>query len=319
MTNKPFKYTFGPVPSRRLGRSLGVDVVPFKTCTFNCIYCQLGETTRWTLDRGEYAPLEEVVDEIRRRLEEGAAPDYITISGSGEPTLYSRLGDLIAAIKAMTTIPVAVITNGSLLWMPEVQDDLLPADLVIPSLDAATAGSFNYVNRPHPELTLDKILEGLLAFRQRFTKQLWLEVFLLDGITALDDEIEQLVALTRRIRPDRIQLNTVVRPPAKRFACPVPRDEMERFARLFGDNAEVIAGAETLHTKHSPPIAGRDVLNLLRRRPCSLADITTGLGIHPLEASHHVQALLEDGAIMAQEQNGATFYLVKDGREQTNK
>ena len=153
-------YVFGPVPSRRLGRSLGVDLVPFKTCSFDCLYCQLGKTTCRTIERREWAPLDEVIEQVKEKL--SAKPDYITLSGSGEPTLYSRLDEAIDRIKRLTDTPVAVLTNGSLLWMDEVQRQLAAADLVMPSLDAGDETTFQLVNRPHESLHFEQVLSGLI-------------------------------------------------------------------------------------------------------------------------------------------------------------
>ncbi|NQT19895.1 MAG: radical SAM protein, partial [Planctomycetes bacterium] len=154
------KYIFGPVPSRRLGRSLGVDVVPLKTCSYDCIYCQLGNTTCKTVERKEWVPLDDVVLELKDRL--SSRPDYITLSGSGEPTLYSRVAELIDRIKVMTDVPVAVLTNGSLLWQEEVRRQLMKADLVIPSLDAGDEVMFRLVNRPHEDVSFERMLAGLV-------------------------------------------------------------------------------------------------------------------------------------------------------------
>ena len=148
--NTPFKHVYGPVPSRRLGRSLGVDAITFKSCPFDCVYCQLGRTTNCTLERREYVPTAEILDEVRRKLDTGDIPQYVSFAGSGEPTLHSGLGEIIRGIKAMTDVPVVVFTNGSLLWRPDVRDDLLAADVVIPSLDAGGAALLEKVNRPHP-------------------------------------------------------------------------------------------------------------------------------------------------------------------------
>ena len=167
MAEKDFKHVFGPVPSRRLGRSLGVDLVPFKTCSYDCIYCQLGRTTKKTIERKEYAPLGEVLDEVGRKLAETARPDFITLSGSGEPTLHARLHELVAGIREMTGIPLAVLTNGSLLWDEAVRDALAGVDLVIPSLDAGTPRAFARVNRPHHGVSFEKMLGGLIDFRAR--------------------------------------------------------------------------------------------------------------------------------------------------------
>ena len=208
-----FKYVFGPVPSRRLGRSLGVDLVPFKSCSFDCVYCQVGRTTDKTLERREFVPLDDVLAEVERKLAGDVFPDYITMSGSGEPTLYSRLGELIRGIKARAEVPVAVLTNGSLLSDPAVREELLAADLVVPSLDAGGEALYRRVNRPHIDATYEKLVEGLIAFREAYENALWLEVFLLGSIT--DDEARALAETASRVNPDRIQLNTVARPPAE--------------------------------------------------------------------------------------------------------
>ena len=183
-------YIFGPVPSRRLGRSLGVDLVPFKTCTYDCIYCQLGRTTNKTIQRKEWVPLDDVVTELETKL--SSQPDYITLSGSGEPTLYSRTGELIDRIKAVTNVPVAVLTNGSLLWNQEVRARLMNADLVVPSLDAGDEAMFRAVNRPHEDISFERMLQGLIDFRHEFQGKYWLEVFLLAGHNAIAAEVVTL-------------------------------------------------------------------------------------------------------------------------------
>ena len=162
-------HVFGPVPSRRIGRSLGVDLVPYKTCTYDCIYCQLGGTTNLTLEPKEWVPMDAVLDELKRKLE--TRPDYITLSGSGEPTLYSRLGEIIGRIREITDVPVAVLTNGSLLWKKEVREEVAMADLVLPSLDADNDYNFRFINRPHPDISFDQLIEGLIEFRSEFTGQ----------------------------------------------------------------------------------------------------------------------------------------------------
>lgn len=302
-----FHYVFGPVPSRRLGRSLGVDVVPYKRCTLDCIYCQVGKTPEVTLTRGEFVPLDEVLREIDRKLSEGAAPDFITISGSGEPTLYSRLGDLIAAIKTRTQTPVAVITNGTLLWDPAVRDALRDASLVMPSLDAWDETSFASVNRPHPALRFDQIVEGLVTFRNEFSKPIWLEILLLADTP--DDRLPVLVELVRRIRPDRIQLNTVARPPAEPFARPMPEQRLRAAAALFGPNAEIIADFQQRHPQPKTTATPEDILALLKRRPCSLEDITAGLSIPQETALEHLATLSASNAIATKTTPPHTYYI----------
>ena len=197
--NTGFKHVYGPVPSRRLGRSLGVDALTFKSCSFDCVYCQLGRTTNHTAERKEYIPTAEILDEVRRKLENGDRPEYISFAGSGEPTLHSGLGDIIRGIKAMTDVPVVVFTNGSLLWMPEVRADLAAADVVIPSLDGGDAALLDKVNRPVATLDFNRIVEGLIAFREGFKGQIWLEVMLLGGMSDDDASVDAIARLAERI------------------------------------------------------------------------------------------------------------------------
>ena len=171
------KYLYGPVPSRRLGLSLGVDIVPFKVCTLDCIYCQLGRTSEKTMERKDYVDVEAVLAELRAKLVEGLEADFITISGSGEPTLNAGLGQLIEGIKKITNIPVAVLTNGTLLTNQSVRADCARADVVMPSLDAGDDQTFRKVNRPHKDISIENLIAGLCAFRNEFAGQMWLEVF----------------------------------------------------------------------------------------------------------------------------------------------
>jgi wyosine [tRNA(Phe)-imidazoG37] synthetase (radical SAM superfamily) len=297
---------FGPVPSRRLGRSLGVDLVPFKTCSYDCIYCQLGRTTNKTIERREWVPLADVLAELKDKLTTN--PDYITLSGSGEPTLYSRLHELITGIRSMTDIPVAVLTNGSLLWQDEVRRQLAGADLVIPSLDAGDSDMFQAVNRPHNNISFERMLEGLIAFRGEFTGDYWLEVFLLAGHTAVDSEIGKIVDCVARIRPDRVQLNTATRPTAEACAVMVDGSRMSELAGRFDPPAEVIADYRGVHA-HSDFKAGRDnVLDMIQRRPCSLEDIADGLGMHRNEVIKYIEELDANRWLEKLPSGGRLFY-----------
>lgn len=312
----PYRYVFGPVLSRRLGRSLGVDVVPFKTCTYDCIYCQLGRTTRLTAEPTVCPPVDELLDEVRRKLASGDA-DFITIAGSGEPTLYADLSALIAGIKAMTSIPVAVITNGSLLSNASVRDALLAADVVMPSLDAGSADVFQRVNRPCPTLSFDKMIAGLAAFREQYKGQLWLEIFVLHGITDTDAEIAQLAAHLERIRPDRIQLNTAARPTPDGQVLPTPRAVMEQLAKRLGYDAEIIAHYESAEEAPARSATSDDVLAAIKRHPSTVEDIAAGLGISHAAASDHVARLLEQDAIYARDTEGNAFYLARNTGKET--
>ncbi len=231
------KHLFGPVPSRRLGRSLGVDLVPHKVCSYDCIYCQVGPTTQRTLARKEYAPTDEVLAELAEVFQAGCDCDYVTLSGSGEPTLHRDVGRIIAGIKDLTDTPVAVLTNGSLLYDPQVRKDLLRADLVIPSLDAADPETFRRINRPCVGLAFETMVEGLVAFRAEYAGKIHLEVLVSAGINDSDEHIAGLKAIIGRIDPDRIDLNTVTRPPVDDYALPVPREELEHIRQMLGPEA----------------------------------------------------------------------------------
>ena len=213
-------HIYGPVPSRRLGFSLGVDVVPFKTCSLDCIYCQLGRTTNKTIERKEYISADDVLKELKEKVvkKEHSRIDYITFSGSGEPTLHSKLGYMIEEIKKITSIPVAVITNGTLLYNLDVQEELEGADVVIPSLDAPDKETFKRINRPYPSLKFEKVISGIKNFSQNFNGKLWLEIMLVKKVNDSLPQIKKFAQIIKEIRCEKIQLNTPVRPSAEEFA-----------------------------------------------------------------------------------------------------
>jgi len=302
------QHVYGPVPSRRLGRSLGVDLVPFKTCTYDCVYCQLGRTTDLTTARREYVPVEEILAQLEEKLRTGPTPDYVSLAGSGEPTLHARIGELIGRIKSLTRTPVAVLTNGSLLGARDIQDALMEADLVLPSLDAGDAELFRFVNRPHENLEFNDMVDGLVAFRERFAKPVWLEVVLLAGITGIRSEVEKIAALTRRIRPDRVQLNTVTRPPCEEFAYPLPPESMASFARLFGRGAGVVSGRRPRRSPAPGVVTDGDILALLTRRPCTARGISEGLGLHIGEVTKRLDILVDRGEVAPIRKDGAVFF-----------
>jgi len=310
MSMTRFRHIYGPVRSRRLGRSLGIDLVPFKTCSYDCIYCQLGRTTKKTINRKEYVPVSEVLDELERALATFTPPDYIGIAGSGEPTLHCRLGELISGIRQITAVPVAVLTNGSILWMPEVRKDLAEADLVLPSLDAPDEHLFLRVNRPHEDISFERMLGGLVAFTEGFKGAVWLEILLLAGITGVPTQVERLAAVARRIRAERIQLNTVSRPPTETHALAVLRSLMEQLKGYFRRNAEVISESD----RAEPPAScvevttDVDILALLRRRPCTVEGLSSGLGLHAGEVVKRLNALQRRGDVRLVKIDGAAFY-----------
>lgn len=304
-------YIFGPVPSRRLGLSLGVDVVPFKVCTLDCVYCQVGCTTRKTLERHEYIPVDALLAELKQRLGQGIEPDYITLSGSGEPTLNVRLGDLIDGIRLITSTPVAVITNGTLLHQAAVRADCCKADLILPSLDASLNASLASVNRPHPDISVDGMIAGLEALRQAFTGAIWLEVFLIEGLNTSAADLQGIKQAIARIKPDKIQLNTAVRPTAQAGIPRMTAAQMERIAQEIGGNCEIIASF-----KHSPSARmerrQEDVLIMLKRRPCTLVDVSQSLGLERQDALRELTTLLNQGHIKSENRAGVLFYLANE-------
>ena len=304
-----FKYVFGPVPSRRLGRSLGVDLVPFKTCTYDCIYCQLGRTTCKTTERREYVPVADVLAELKARLAVSTPPDYITLSGSGEPTLHSGIGEIIAGIRKLTQIPIAVLTNGSLLINQAVQQELGSADLIIPSLDAGDDVIFQRINRPHADIRFEAIVSGLAQFCTSYRGEVWLEVFLLGGITDIDAEVAKIARQVKCICLTRVQLNTVARPPAEDYAHPVPLKQMERYCGFFFPQAEVIVEHDAFpETLTAGGAESKDIIALLGRRPCTLKDIADGLGLHPTQVAKTLEHLRNDGKIIEQRVDNRIYY-----------
>jgi wyosine [tRNA(Phe)-imidazoG37] synthetase (radical SAM superfamily) len=225
-------YTYGPVPSRRLGRSLGVSVIPRKICTNSCVYCQLGRTkSRWVQPMS-YFPREEVLAEIVERVT-ATSPDCITFVGDGEPTLSADLGWYVEQCKKRWSTPVAVITNGCLLFQEPMQASLLAADIVLPSLDAGDERTFRKINRPHPTLDFEQVVEGLAAFRRSFTGQLRLEVMLVKGVNDTERSIRDIRRLAWAIRPERIDVAIPTRPPAEPWVEPPQPERLLRAQKLL--------------------------------------------------------------------------------------
>lgn len=302
------KYFYGPVPSRRLGRSFGVDIVPFKVCTLDCIYCQLGKTTDSTIERRDYGPIEPILAEFKEVLTKGLESDFITIAGSGEPTLNIRLGELIDGIKKLSDIPVAILTNGTLLYKKDVRSDCAKADVLMPSLDAGDEETFQRVNRPHKDISIKNLISGLCAFRDEFAGQIWLEVFLVDGLNTEAEQIIKIRNIIERIRPDKVQLNTAVRPTSELHLKRLDSEKLRAIADLLGPKCEVVADFSLSHYGSSFENKAEDVLSILKRRPCSLNDVCSGLGIGYNEALKYVTQLQQKGLIRSEGKNGIVFF-----------
>lgn len=302
-------YLFGPVPSRRLGLSLGVDLVPFKTCSLDCVYCQLGtDTTEKTTKRKEYVPIELVLEELKKKIDDGLNADFITLSGSGEPTLNLKLGELIDEIKKITNIPVAVLTNGTLLIDKGVRAACAKADVVLPSLDAGDEETFQKINRPHSDVNIEKLVKGLCAFRKEFDGQIWLEVFLLDGFNTEPEQIAKIRKLVELTKPDKIQLNTAVRLTTQLGIKRLDLAKMQAIAEQFGEKCEVIADFSPQKQSKKIQTKAEDVLSMLKRRPCSLDDICAGLGISRNEAIKYISYFQNNGAVDSEKKGQIVFF-----------
>jgi len=302
------KYTYGPVPSRRLGFSLGIDLIPFKNCSFDCIYCQLGKTTNKTIERKEYLPTEEILKGVKEILKKGNHIDYLTFSGSGEPTLHSRIGYLITELKKMTKIPVAVLTNGSLLFMSDVQKELSDADVVLPTLCATTQEIFKKINRPIPNIAIEKVIRSLISFRKIYKGKIWLEIMLVKGINDSLSEINKLKDDVVKIAPDRIHLNTVVRPPSEKYALPLSTEELQKVKNILGDNAEIIASTKT---KRGPAYIidiEKTIFDIIKRRPVTLDDICSVTDLHRNEILKYLDQLQQDKKIKLTKHDSRNYY-----------
>ncbi len=308
---EPTCYTYGPVPSRRLGLSLGVDIVPPKICTLDCVYCQLGRTATSSTTRADFVDISAVLAEIEAKLKAGLKTDYITLGGSGEPTLNSRLGDLIDAVRRLTDIPVAILTNGTLLYRADVRAECAKADVVAPSLDAGDEAVFHAVNRPNPDITIEKLVSGMEQFRREFQGRIWLEVFLIAGVNTDDEQIEKIKRLIDRIRPDKVHLNTAVRPPAEPDVRAVPREMLDEIAERIGGICEVIGEAPVGSRDRHETRAEADVVSVLKRRPCTLEDICAGLGMTRHEAAKHIGHLQGVGRVRSESRGDVIYFHIR--------
>ena len=269
------KYVFGPVPSRRLGNSLGISPIPKKACNYSCIYCQLGRTDKMTNQRQEYFKLEDILAEFELCLKDQDKFDIVTVVGEGEPTLYSRLGELIAALKARTTKPVAVITNSALMYDPQVRSDLMKADIVLPSLDSYDAETFRKVDRPYGSLDFEAIYQGLVQFSQEYTGQLWMEIMLVRDINDSDFALEQFKKLLSASRYDRVYINTPVRPPAESFVQVCTPETIEKAVALLGGISIDMLSSGSFFSEI--PDDYEAILSIIGRHPMNQFEVTSFL------------------------------------------
>lgn len=311
-----YKHIFGPVLSRRLGVSLGVDLVRHKICSMDCIYCECGKTTDLTTDLKEVVKYDKVRHELDHYWQNNDDPDYITFSGSGEPTLNPCLGQVISYIKKeKPQIKVAVLTNSSLFDNPDVRDSLLKADLVVPSLDAVSKRAFEQINRPHSSLDIDKMIKGLETFAREFDGRMWLEVLILPGVNDADHDLELLKTAIKTISPDLVQLNTLDRPGTETDILPAEMDELKRTADILQyPGIEIIAKpkkTKVFQTDRKDICSA--IIETIHRRPCTLEDLSQTLGFPEEVIVQHIDTLEKENKIFSTARERGIFYqTIKD-------
>lgn len=312
---KMYKYLFGPVPSRRLGMSLGVDLVPKKVCSLDCVYCEVGKTTKLTIERKEYIKFDKIKEELIHYFNKNPDPDYITFSGSGEPTLNIVIGEILKFIKQnKPNIPIAVLTNGTLFYDEKVREALLDADVVLPSLDAATEEVFKKINRPAKDLSFDKYINGLIDFKKEFKGKIWLEIFILPNYNDTENELTAIKNMILRINPNSVQLNTLDRPGTVQNLRGATRDELQRIVDFLNlDNVEIIAASpERKNIQSYRNDKETAIIETIERRPCTLDDLTKILGLHVNEINKYLDVLEAENKIETVKLTRGIFYQKKD-------
>lgn len=310
-----YKYLFGPVPSRRLGISLGIDFVPKKVCTLNCVYCEVGETTKLTTNRMEYIKYDKIIGELQQFMSKKPSIDYITFSGSGEPTLNSKIGDILAYIKQhYPETKTAILTCGALLSSPQLRSELIEADVILPSLDAATQSVFEKINRSNSNLNIDTYIKGLIDFRKEYKGEIWLEVFLLKDYNDSLDELDLIKKAILEIKPNIVQLNTLDRPGTVEGLVAMTKNELQKVKDYWGmPNVEIIASAaqRTDVESYNTDIEGT-ILSTISRRPCTLDDLHQILGIHVNEINKYLGTLELNNKIKSTSLDRGVFYELID-------
>ena len=306
-----FKHLFGPVPSRRLGRSLGVDLVPYKVCSMDCVYCEVGKTTVHTNTRKEYVSTEEVIAELNEYLSTDPELDYITFSGAGEPTLHKDFGKIVTYIKSkFPKYKLALLTNSSLFHEAILREETMQVDLILPSLDAVTESNFNKINRPTSELTIDKIIQGLIDLSGNFQGIIWLEVFIIPGINDTKEELTKMKEIFQKIQPDEIQLNTLDRPGTESWVKPATRLELEKVKSALSPLPVTIIAKYKSRKQLSSYLTDVEntILSTIQRRPCTEEDLIAVTGLHRNTVNKYISELLQENKIIAEKQDRGLFF-----------
>jgi len=292
--------------------SLGVDLVPPKTCSYNCIYCECGKTTLLTTERREYVPTAEVTEELDSYLSASPVLDFITFSGSGEPTLHSGVGEICRHIKgSFPGYKVALLTNGSLFTEKSVRDEVMEMDVIVPSLDSATDPGFMKIDRPCRTLDAGEIVSGLAELREEFSGEIWLEIFVVPGLNDTKEEISALSAALKMIAPDRVQLNTLDRPGVVEWIRSATQEEMEKFKADLGYERTEITGRPSSRSGLGSfsGDAVECIMQTISRRPCTIEDLSSVLDMHPNEVNKYIQLLLEEDRIKDTRGDRGIFFI----------
>jgi wyosine [tRNA(Phe)-imidazoG37] synthetase (radical SAM superfamily) len=307
------KHIFGPVLSRRLGLSLGIDLIPFKTCSYDCSYCECGHTTDKTVTRQDFFPAFEVMEELRAILASRPRLDSITLAGSGEPTLARSLGPVISFIRReYPEYTLSVLTNGSLLTSRDVREELLPASRVIPTLTTANQQTFERIHNPHHSLKIDAIITGMEEFRKMYKGALWLEVFIIPGLNTTDEELAGLKDAIGRINPDSVQLNTLDRPAAEGWVEAASEAELDRIVRVLGHRGVEITGPRPPLTAAAQVKTGTtDLIRAtLHRRPSTVEDLVRTTGLAGGEVAKILGTLERAGEVCSKRMARGVFYMI---------
>ncbi|RCK73899.1 MAG: Fe-S oxidoreductase [Anaerolineae bacterium] len=310
-------YVFGPVPSRRLGRSLGIDTIPLKTCNWNCVYCQLGRSVPLQHERKAYFPSQAILAEVEQFLCQPQPPplDWITFVGSGEPTLHSEIGWLVRKVKTLSDKPVAVITNGSLLYLPEVRQELSVADAILPSLDAGNPALYRKINRPHPEISFERLVEGLIAFRKEFCGKYWVEVMLVRGLNDTEPALREIATILAQIQPDEVHLLLPDRPPAEKWVKPSDEDGLLRAMAILGERAHVVHPAQSRWTIDPKQNVIEAILGVITRHPLREDDLLKALSEIPsAQVATILSELEKSGQAQVIERYGTRFWCSASSR-----
>ena len=304
-------YVFGPVPTRRLGQSLGIDPVPLKTCNWNCVYCQLGRSMPMENERADFFPAEDILTEVEDALKshQPGEIDWITFVGSGETTLYTSLGWLIQEVKKLTSLPVAVITNGSLLHKREIRQDLSTADAVLPSLDAGTPDLYRRINRPYPTLSFESFIDGLIAFSEEYQGNLWVEVMLVKDLNDTEEELNKIATALERINPDEIHIMQPTRPPVETWVKPADEEGLKRALTILGDKARVIHPASGSFDLGGGKTIVEAVVGIVTRHPMREDELVEALNSWTAgDVAKTLFTLAESGKVQVVERNGVRFW-----------